>query len=64
VRRPSRPAAATPNAQTVATLDRYGGGMTARQGDPDLPDEDEVAHDFSIPADADVETGAEPEQPA
>ncbi|MCU1474716.1 YihY/virulence factor BrkB family protein [Amnibacterium sp.] len=64
-RRSPRPAAsAAPIPRTVATLDRYGGGMTARQGDPDLPDEDEVAHDFSIPADADVETGAEPDQPA
>lgn len=38
--------------------------MTARQGDPDLPDEDAVEHDFTIPDDADVETGAEPDQPA
>ena len=46
--------------------------MTARQGDttdlpdgdPDLPDEDAVETDFTVPADADVETGAEPDQPA
>ena len=46
--------------------------MTARQGDttdlpdgdPDLPHEDAVETDFTVPADADVETGAEPDQPA
>ena len=38
--------------------------MTARQGDPDLPSEEEVESDFSTPADPDVETGAEPDQPA
>jgi hypothetical protein len=38
--------------------------MTARPGDPDLPDQEEVESDFSTPADPDVETGAEPDQPA
>ncbi len=38
--------------------------MAARHGDPDLPSEEEVASDFSTPADPDVETGAEPDQPA
>ena len=54
--------ASTP--QGVATLGGYRAGMTARHGDQDLPDEDAVAHDFTIPADADVETGTEPDQPA
>jgi len=38
--------------------------MTDRREDADKPGEDEVEHDFTVPADADVESGAEPDQPA
>jgi membrane protein len=63
-RLPPSATSAAANPQEVATVGGYGAGMTARQGDPDLPDEDAVEHDFTIPGDADVETGAEPDQPA
>jgi hypothetical protein len=39
--------------------------MAARPTDhEDTPSEDEVDHDFSTPSDPDLETGAEPDQPA
>jgi len=37
----------------------------ARPGEPqDTPSEDAVEHDFTIPADADLETGEDEAQPA
>jgi hypothetical protein len=38
--------------------------MAARRGDAEDPDLDAVESDFTTPADPDVETGAESDQPA
>jgi membrane protein len=58
-------AAARPAAPDGVRGARYRGGMAHRPGEPEgTPSQDAVEHDFSTPADPDVETGDDETQPA